>query len=522
MVLILFVSAFSSIVPLVLKMTVESIGQEDASKFFVFLFVGAYAISWTLSGVLEWVKSIATSYVMVRCDSAFYRSLFECFLKIPLSRQQSMSKGEVLSDFDRSMSSFGQINQTFFWTLVPMVFELVFVFFILWKEAGVLFSTLFMVSMVVLFVLSFLISQLTREVHLECFDSSNKLQGFLIEKISSVYEIKINNSTSFESSNLVPFIGKYSSSVFRANTRMAALLSVQVIAIGAVLFVFTMASSSLTLEGKFSVGDFVMIVSYVVQLTAPFSVIASSLVGLKRDYLALNEGLKYFDMVEAERLCCLRSDAQYPIVEVVSYGVEGVANLSFRVDKGKMYAVCGPSGCGKTTLINSIIGLNLDYKGGVRILGTDVSSLSVQEIMDKISVVPQNVFIFSGTLRDNLTYGTEGRGDDLEMNEILQSLSLHFNCSVGANPLDLVVGGDNRLLSGGESQRIGIARALLRRKDVMILDEPTSALDRETELQVLRFIRRRVETIIVISHQEAVLAMADEIIQFETEAIVSA
>ncbi|MOA39684.1 Lipid A export ATP-binding/permease protein MsbA [compost metagenome] len=101
-------------------------------------------------------------------------------------------------------------------------------------------------------------------------------------------------------------------------------------------------------------------------------------------------------------------------------------------------------------------------------------------------------------------------------------MGLDFITEDGSSPLDLVVGGENRLLSGGERQRIAIARALLRKKVVMILDEPTSALDGETESRVLAFLKSRVDTLVMITHRDAPRAMADELIDFGSEAVVLA
>ncbi|MNG11130.1 Lipid A export ATP-binding/permease protein MsbA [compost metagenome] len=142
--------------------------------------------------------------------------------------------------------------------------------------------------------------------------------------------------------------------------------------------------------------------------------------------------------------------------------------------------------------------------------------------MDWVSVVSQNPFIFAGTLRENLLYGTDDQSGDDELMLALNALGLDFTSADGSNPLDMVVGGESRPLSGGERQRIAIARAVLRKKDLMILDEPTSALDGETESRVLAFLKSRVSTLIMITHREAPRAMADKVIDFGSEVVALA
>ncbi|WP_280291868.1 ABC transporter ATP-binding protein [Pseudomonas sp. BN417] len=261
-----------------------------------------------------------------------------------------------------------------------------------------------------------------------------------------------------------------------------------------------------------------MVASYIVQLTTPFAIVASSLVGLKREYLALEAGLKYFDLAETDADKDEVRDGSV-LFEVRSYRTNKGEPLSFRIENGKTYAVRGPTGSGKTTLVNVLLGLNREYEGTIRFMGTDVSRLSPKTIMDRVSVVSQNPFIFSGTVRENLLYGTEDQLGDDELTLALDALGLDFGCEDDYSRLELIAGGENRSLSGGERQRIAIARAALRKKDVMILDEPTSALDGETEARVLGFLKSRINTLILITHRDASRAMADEVIDLGSQAI---
>lgn len=513
--IILFISAFSSIVPLLLRESANLLSNSSAERSLLYIVVSAYALAWTVSNAMEWLKSIATSYVMVRCDASFYRSLFECFLKLTPENHKILTKGEILSDFDRSMTSFGQINQTLFWTLAPLAFELVLVFIILWKSTSLAFSFAFLVSITLLFLIAIWVSQRTEDVHLDCFDAVNELTEFLSEKIDATNEILINASQPRESRKIKSVIHNYTKAIFKANSRMVLLLSLQVIAIGMTLLAFTLTSANLTLNNQFSVGDFVMVVSYVVQLTAPFAVIASSLVGLKRDHLALEAGLKYFKLTAPSPSGTTQCKKSSILFKIDKYQTEHIKPLSTNIQLGKTYAICGPSGSGKTTLINSMIGLNRTYTGSIALFGADLKTLSSDAVIDLISVVQQTPFIFSGTVRENLLYGTDRVVDDSELIEVIDALDLHLSDDVSTNSLDIAVGGENRLLSGGEQQRIGIARAVLRQKRIIILDEPTSALDENTAKKALRFLRSQGGTLIFASHQGSIIKMADEIVRIE-------
>ncbi|MDF3934779.1 ATP-binding cassette domain-containing protein [Pseudomonas citronellolis] len=516
---LILLAGLSSLAPLLLKKASDMLTYSSTTTTsIIYITVGAYALTWTLSKIFEWIKVIATTYITVRCDSAFYRSLFDCYLNLPFSEQRKIQKGEIIADFDRSMSSFGHINQTIFWTLSPLLIEMLFVFLILWRETNLAFSTLFLVSIGILLLIAYQITQKTEGVQLRCFEATNNLTNFLVERIDSAYEIKTNTTKNKESKNLLPFIESYADAVFSANKKMAIFLSLQASAIGLVLASSTLFSTHSVMKGDFKVGDFVMIISYVAQLTAPFAIIASSLVGLKRDYLALGEGLKYYDIYSPPKTAINTPNKTPTVFKVNNFIFSTEKKTTFSIDHGKTYVITGPSGLGKTTLINAMLSLKTDYKGSIDFFGENVRNLTSENILERVAVVPQHPFIFSGTIRENILYGATEHYMDEELERILKALNLYIG---EPSPLDIHVGGEHRQTSGGERQRISIARAVLRKKDIIILDEPTSALDLELEIKVLNFIKENSNTLIIVSHREAAMEFADEIVNLSKESAIT-
>lgn len=154
--------------------------------------------------------------------------------------------------------------------------------------------------------------------------------------------------------------------------------------------------------------------------------------------------------------------------------------LNLHVDKGETIALVGESGAGKSTILNLVIGFNLANKGEVLVDGHDMNKIDLRSYRKHIAVVPQTSILFSGTIRDNITYGTENV-DDATLDEVVKAANLTDLIESLPDGLDTMVGEHGGKLSGGQRQRISIARALIRNPKVIVLDEATSALDSISE-----------------------------------------
>ncbi|KKK33003.1 multidrug ABC transporter ATP-binding protein [Salinicoccus sediminis] len=195
-------------------------------------------------------------------------------------------------------------------------------------------------------------------------------------------------------------------------------------------------------------------------------------------------------------------------------------DISLTVNPGETIAIVGPSGAGKTTLC-SLLPRFYDIDGGmIKIDGTDIRDLTLSSLRENIGTVQQDVFLFSGTLRDNVAYG-KPEATDREIHEALGKARLTELVESYRDGLDTVVGERGVKLSGGQKQRIAIARMFLKNPPILILDEATSALDTETEMQIQKALNRLAEgrTTLVIAHRLATIKNADRIMVVTADGI---
>ena len=226
-------------------------------------------------------------------------------------------------------------------------------------------------------------------------------------------------------------------------------------------------------------------------------------------------------LIESHRAPADRATASVPPLD--HYSVQGlryqhlqgrgVSNVSFTLQRGSMTVVTGRVGSGKTTLLNLCAGLLAPQQGTILWNSTDSNRIWSRAVV----AVPQQPFLFSTTLRDNITFGASPEG----LADVLTATALDVDIARMPEGLDTAVGPRGMRLSGGQRQRVGLARALLRPAQLMILDDVTSALDVVTEAHILRHLAYTGTTILASSNRPAVLAQADTVIVIEDGQIIA-
>ena len=193
-----------------------------------------------------------------------------------------------------------------------------------------------------------------------------------------------------------------------------------------------------------------------------------------------------------------------------------VKNLNFTVRKGECIAVVGSSGSGKSTLMNLITGLLHPVEGRILIDGKPLGEYNLSEYRHNISVVPQNSILFSGTIKDNITYGLTHYSEE-ELQKAVETANLNEVLEQLPNGINTVIGEHGDKLSGGQKQRITIARALIRNPAILILDEATSALDNISEYHVQKAISSSIKgrTTFIVAHRLSTIRDADRIMVME-------
>jgi ABC-type multidrug transport system fused ATPase/permease subunit len=288
--------------------------------------------------------------------------------------------------------------------------------------------------------------------------------------------------------------------------------------LGTLLAVFLIVPQ--VVSGKVSFGSLVAYLGYLALLYSPLTSLASVQSSMakgdaaaERIFEVLETSPEVEDQLGATDLPRLEGRIEF---EGVTFGYESVPvlrNLSFRVEPGQMVALVGSSGVGKSTVLDLILRFWDPWEGQVRLDGHDLKSVRLESIRRQIGFVPQDPFLFNGTIRDNITYGDPYSTKDRVVHAASMA-NAHDFISRLPHGYDTKVGERGLRLSGGERQRIAIARAILHNPRILVFDEPTSSLDSVSEEAIQQSFRGAFQgrTVFTVAHRLATVINADKII----------
>jgi ATP-binding cassette, subfamily B, multidrug efflux pump len=285
----------------------------------------------------------------------------------------------------------------------------------------------------------------------------------------------------------------------------------------------------LTYSNEITPGDIVAFIFYVNMLTWPFASVGW-VTSINQRAAASQERINEFLKVQPEIVNTNFNDLTE--IESIAFqdvyythpnsGIEALKGVSFEVKKGETIGIVGKTGSGKSTILN-LLSRQLDSdQGEVLVNGKSIKSINLDEFREKSGVVPQDVFLFSDSIRNNLLFGTKEKVSEEELIDVCKKAHVYHNITQFEHGFDTVLGERGVNISGGQKQRISIARALIRKPEVLVLDDCLSAVDTETEEIILNAIHENVQTsiTIIVSHRISSLRYADRILVLDNGKIV--
>jgi ATP-binding cassette subfamily B protein len=281
----------------------------------------------------------------------------------------------------------------------------------------------------------------------------------------------------------------------------------------------------LVLDGAITIGDFIAFNSYLGMLTWPVMAIGWVMNMIQRGKASMDRLNDIFhqrsDIVDPGQdgaLAKLEGKIEFCDLSF-SYPTASkpvLKGISAEIEPGQVVGILGRTGSGKTTLLNLLLRLYNVQPGMLKLDGVDIDQISLEVLRDSIGYVPQDSFLFSATIRENIDFASTG-GDLGQVIEYAKIAQVYDNIVEFPQQFDTVVGERGVTLSGGQKQRIAIARALIKEPQILIMDDSLSAVDTETEEAILTNLRRVFpgKTVIIVSHRISTLKSADQILVLE-------
>ena len=381
------------------------------------------------------------------------------------------------------------------------------------------------IPMVLIAVGELYFGKIMQKRYLERQDALSELTDFVQESFSGVRVVK---AFVRERAQIREFT-KANAKTKQKNLRIAKLEAIVMplldVVIGVSSLITLLYGGYLALTGEITIGRFVAFNQYITMLVWPMiacgeaiNMFAQGSAGIRRIREVFEEKPEIADKEDVEDIHRIRGDICFKHLTFIHRGHSEptLKDISLEIKAGTTLAVVGRTGNGKSTLVNLLLHLYQTKPGMIFIDGTDINSIPLKVLRENIAYVPQDNFLFSDTLKSNISFGT----DDEEMEEIVRATKtacIHDNIIAFPDGYDTIVGERGVTLSGGQKQRSSIARAIKKDAPILILDDALSAVDTDTEEKILRNLKenRSGKTTILIAHRISTIQNADLILVLE-------
>ena len=519
-----------TLVPLAYKAMVDALSGETAKMLAIPIgLILAYGVARVGGALFEELRNVMFVHVSQNATRLLglrvFRQLHALSLRFHLERQT----GGLSLSIERGTQAVATVLSRLLFSIFPILFEITLVSVIMWHLLNGWFALAIVVTVgcYILFTVMAVSwrTRFRRELNRANADTNSKSLDSLLN-----YEtVKYFGNEDFEADrfNMSRRLYEYAAIKNQFSFTAINLGQTAIISIGLIVMM-AMAAQGIV-QGRMTVGDFVLVNAYLLQLYQPlnffgfiYAEVRQALIDMENMFDLLQEEQEIVDRPDATALQLRAGEVRF---DSVSFGYDErrpiLKNVSFTIPAGNTVAIVGASGAGKSTLSRLLFRFYDVSGGAVSIDGQDIRSLKQASLRAAIGIVPQDTVLFNDTLGYNIGYGKTGSSQEeieraarlAHIHEFIVSLPDGYETRVGERGLKL---------SGGEKQRVAIARTILKNPAILVFDEATSALDTQTEREIQAHLREvsRDHTTLVIAHRLSTVVDADEIIVLEAGEIV--
>ncbi len=517
--------------PFILKDIVDILDKQQENRIFLvpFALVGAYGLVRLTIVLFAEIRDTLFGRVTERAIRRIGLKVFQHLHKLDLDFHLNRQTGGLSRDIDRGTSGISFLMRFMIFNIIPTLIEIVMVVSILLVNYGIWFALITTMS-VVLYVGY---SVFATDWRIRFIRAANKADSSsntrAIDSLLNYETVKYFTNEEYEANAYDKQLASWETAKMQNRLSLFALNGGQAVIIScAMTAMLALAAYQVTNE-QMTLGDFVLINAFMMQLFIPLNFlgfvyreIKGSLANIEHMFELMLRKPKVEDTENADVLALSQAEITF---DNVSFAYDAkrpiIKNLSFTIKSGQKVAVVGESGSGKSTLVKLLFRFYDCDSGAISIDGQNIHEVSQHSLRKNIGIVPQDTVLFNDTLFANVHYG-EPSADIASVNNAFEMAHLADFVARLPDGVETIVGERGLKLSGGEKQRVAIARTILKNPRILVFDEATSSLDSQSEQAILTAIKEVAEhrTSLVIAHRLSTIIDADNIIVMQQGEII--
>jgi len=526
MIILLLAKVVTVVTPVFYKGAVDALAGEGVPMLALGA-VGltvAYGMARLMSNGFQQLRDAVFAAVGQRALRQLALETFRHIHKLSMRYHITRKTGGLSRIIERGVKGVDFLLRFMLFSIGPLVLELLFVAAIFFFAFDARYLAVVVVTIAIYVWFTFKVTEWRVKLRREMNDQDTDANQKAIDSLLNFETVKYFGAEEREAARYDVAMQRYERAALLTSYSLAFLNFGQSFFITCGLVAVMVMAAMGVQDGTLTVGDFVMVNAYMIQITMPLNFLGTVYREIRQ---ALVDMAEMFDLLEQPAEITEKPGAQplavsggEVVLEDVHFGYDParpiLKGLSLSVPAGQSVAIVGPSGSGKSTIGRLLFRFYDVNSGALRIDGQDVRDITLDSLHRAIGVVPQDTVLFNDTIRYNIAYG---RDNATEADVIAAAKAAQIHDFILSLPegYDTAVGERGLKLSGGEKQRVGIARTLLKNPPLLLLDEATSALDTETEREIQGALKRAAEgrTVLMIAHRLSTVADADQIIVLE-------
>jgi len=520
-------------VPILLKNLVDAMSIKPGSAAALLVVPVGLLVAYGLLRLSTAVFNELRELVFAKATEGAARSIslevFQHLHALSLRFHLERQTGGMTRDIERGTRGVHSLISMSLYSIVPTIIELTLVLTILGVKFDAGFVWITLAALVVYIVFTVTVTEWRTQFRKTMNELDSVAQSRAVDSLLNYETVKYFNNEGFEAGRYDASLERYRKAAVKSQTTLSMLNAGQQCLIAVSLVAMLYRATQGVVDGHMTLGDLVMVNAFMIQLYIPLNFlgviyreIKQSLTDLDKMFVLLEKEREVRDAPEARPLAGHDSTVRF---EDVSFAYEAarpiLKHVSFEIPAGMTVAVVGPSGSGKSTLARLLYRFYDVQQGRITIGGEDIRQVTQASVRQAIGIVPQDTVLFNDTVEYNIAYGRPGASRE-EVEEAARAARIHDFIVHTPKGYETMVGERGLKLSGGEKQRVAIARTLLKNPPIVIFDEATSALDSANERAIQSELKSaaRNKTTLVIAHRLSTVVDAHEILVLESGVIV--